>query len=139
MYSYERVQYEILTIKINKNYPPSAACIIYYFQLNVITHIIYVLINIYFYFSLFLVLNKVFFLKTSHYSLISTNNNIHSYLNLMCLLIFFAGWRGNIKETIAKGWWSLNTERTDKDLAADSGEQRPRSPDEEVNLWPNGT
>lgn len=53
--------------------------------------------------------------------------------------MFSSGWRGNIKETIAKGWWSLNTERTDKDLAADSGEQLPRSPDEEVNQWSSGT
>lgn len=47
--------------------------------------------------------------------------------------MYSTGWRGNIKETIAKRWWSLNTERTDKDMSADSGEQRPRTPDEEVN------
>lgn len=47
--------------------------------------------------------------------------------------MYFTGWRGNIKETIVKGWWSLNTERSDKDVVANSGEQS-RTPDEEVNL-----
>ncbi|VVC41984.1 Hypothetical protein CINCED_3A025026 [Cinara cedri] len=42
-------------------------------------------------------------------------------------------WRGNIKESIVKGWWSLNTERTDKDVVGDSGDQ-PRTPDEETKL-----
>lgn len=53
-------------------------------------------------------------------------------------IIHSTGWRGNIKETIAKGWWSLNTERKDKDVAEDSGEH-PRTPDEEVNQWLKGT
>ncbi|KAL4108210.1 hypothetical protein QTP88_018447 [Uroleucon formosanum] len=50
------------------------------------------------------------------------------------MVITYLGWRGNIKETIAKGWWNLNTERTDKDVALDSGEQRPRTPDEELQV-----
>ncbi|XP_050534663.1 choline O-acetyltransferase [Daktulosphaira vitifoliae] len=45
-------------------------------------------------------------------------------------------WRGNIKETIAKGWWSLNTERTDRNTAteAESGENGSSAVNEELEL-----
>lgn len=48
-------------------------------------------------------------------------------------VFYFAGWRGNIRETIAKGWWTLNTERTDaENIAPGPGERRPRTPDDDA-------
>lgn len=53
---------------------------------------------------------------------------------MFILFWHFTGWRGNIKETIAKGWWTLNTERTDQNatVEANSGENSSDELDDKV-------